>query len=101
MLQKMCSDFAITHLVPHAATFDAKHEFPADAVKKLGELGMMGVVVDPEFGGSGMDSISYAIAIEEISKGCASTGTYPFILNPNPLPPFTFCSRASTAQTTL
>ncbi len=79
MLQKMCSDFAITHLFPHAATFDAKHEFPADAVKRLGELGMMGVVVEPEFGGSGMDSMSYAIAIEEISKGCASTGTYPFV----------------------
>jgi len=67
-------DFASQHLTPNARTFDREHSYPLEAVTALGELGLMGVSVDPEYGGSGMDSISYSIAIEEISKGCASTG---------------------------
>jgi len=67
-------DFASQHLTPNAHKFDQDHSFPLAAVTTLGELGMMGVSVDPEYGGGGMDSISYAIAIEEVSKGCASTG---------------------------
>jgi butyryl-CoA dehydrogenase len=53
---------------------DAQHLFPGKAVKKLGELGLMGVSVPEEFGGAGMDYLAYAIAMEEISRGCASTG---------------------------
>jgi butyryl-CoA dehydrogenase len=60
--------------VPKAAEWDKNHQFPADAVKKMGEMGLMGVSQDTEFGGAGMDVMSYALAIEEISRGCASCG---------------------------
>lgn len=74
MIKDMCKNFAETELIPSAGAWDRDHTFPADAVKKLGELGMMGVGVASEYGGSDMDTLSYAIAIEEISRGCASTG---------------------------
>ncbi len=74
MIAQMCRNFAETELKPIASKIDKDHSFPADAVRKLGELGMMGVAVSTEFGGSGMDTITYAIAMEEISRGCASTG---------------------------
>ncbi len=74
MIAEMCRNFAETELKPIAAQSDRDHTYPADAMKKLGELGMMGVCVSPDYGGSGMDTVSYAIAIEEISRGCASAG---------------------------
>ena len=48
-----------------------RHEFPADAVKKMGEMGLMGVTQSTDYGGAGMDTMSYAIAIEELARGCA------------------------------
>ena len=74
MVKEMCAAFASERLVPVAGKYDAEHMYPADEVGALGELGMMGVMIDPDYGGSGMDTLSYAIACEEISKGCASTG---------------------------
>lgn len=74
MISEMCRNFAATELAPIAGKLDKEHKYPAEQVKKLGELGMMGVSVSPDFGGAGMDYLSYAIAIEEISRGCASTG---------------------------
>jgi butyryl-CoA dehydrogenase len=74
MIKDMCAQFASEKLVPIAGQVDRDHEYPAEAVAALGELGMMGVAVSPDYGGSGMDTLSYAIAMEEISKGCASTG---------------------------
>ena len=74
MLQEMCRDFADNELAPHAAQWDRDHEFPAAAVAQLGPLGLMGVTVAPKFGGSGLDYVAYAIAVEELSRGCASTG---------------------------
>jgi butyryl-CoA dehydrogenase len=74
IIKDTCSAFSQEHLVPIAGKIDAEHTFPEAEVKKLGELGMMGISVDAEYGGSGMDTISYVIAMEEISKGCASTG---------------------------
>jgi butyryl-CoA dehydrogenase len=74
MIAEMCRNFADTELTPIASKIDQEHWFPTDAVKKLGELGMMGVTVSSDYGGSDMDSMSYAIAMEEISRGCASTG---------------------------
>lgn len=74
MISEMCKNFADTELIPIASKIDKEHYFPVDQIKKLGELGMMGVTIDNEFGGSGMDTLSYAIAMEEISRGCASTG---------------------------
>ena len=73
MLRDMCRTFADEELAPNAAAWDRDHAFP-DAVGKLGELGLMGVAVDTDFGGAGMDNLSYAIGCEEISRGCASTG---------------------------
>ncbi|OLD60900.1 MAG: acyl-CoA dehydrogenase, partial [Ignavibacteria bacterium 13_1_40CM_2_61_4] len=59
---------------PSAAERDEKEEFPAEAVRKLGALGFMGMMVPPEYGGSGLDMVSYVLAIEEISKVDASCG---------------------------
>ncbi len=74
MIAQMCRNFAETELKPIAGKLDKEHLFPAEQIKKLGELGMMGVAVSPDYGGSGMDALTYAIAMEEISRGCASTG---------------------------
>lgn len=74
MLQKTCRDFADNELVPKAAKFDREHLYPAEEIKKLGELGLMAVAVPEQYGGTGLDTLAYAIAMEEISRGCASTG---------------------------
>lgn len=74
MISDMCANFSATQLVPIAGALDKEHKFPKEQVMALGELGMMGVCVSTDYGGSGMDTLSYAIAMEEISKGCASTG---------------------------
>lgn len=74
MIADMSKNFADTELAPVAATTDKLHKFPTEQVKKLGELGMMGMSVSPDFGGAGMDNVCYAIAMEEISRVCASTG---------------------------
>jgi butyryl-CoA dehydrogenase len=73
-VRDMCRDFAAKELAPNARRWDLHHEFPSQAVKKLGELGLMGIAVPAELGGAGMDNISYALAMEEISRGCAGTG---------------------------
>ena len=75
MLQKTCRDFADSVLAPAAARVDKAHEFPAAAVTQMGELGLMGIDAPEEYGGAGLDTMSYAIAMEELSRGCASTGT--------------------------
>ncbi len=75
MVRDMCRRFADRSLKPMAAEYDRTHEFPWEHVKKLGEMGMMGVVYPEEYNGSGMDYLTYAIAVEEISRGCAATGT--------------------------
>jgi len=74
MIEQTTRDFARSVLKPHAAEWDESGRFPREAVKKLGELGLLGVAVPTEWGGAGMDNVSYAIAMEEISWGCASTG---------------------------
>lgn len=74
MLQKTVRDFADNELVPKAAKFDREHLYPAEEIKKMGELGLMAVAVPEEYGGTGLDTLAYAIAMEEISRGCASSG---------------------------
>ena len=74
MLQKSCRDFATKELIPIAASIDKSHAYPADAIKKLANMGLMGIATDTEYGGTGLDYLAYAIAMEEISRGCASTG---------------------------
>jgi len=74
MLRDTCRGFAERELTPHARVWDEEHRFPKEAVKKLGELGLLGIAVPEEWGGAGADNVSYALAMEEISRGCASTG---------------------------
>ncbi len=72
MIQQAARDFAQTELLPGVIDRDEHQKFPAEQIKKLGELGMMGIMVDPKYGGAGMDTISYVLAMEEISKVDAS-----------------------------
>ena len=74
MLKNTCKEFADKELKPIAAKVDREHFFPKDQVKKLGELGLLAIEVPEKYGGAGLDCISYVIAMEEISRGCASTG---------------------------
>jgi len=73
-LRDMVRDFADNELKPIAAKLDDEHLFPIDIVNKMGELGLMGVAFPEEYGGAGMDYLSYAIVVEELSRGCAGTG---------------------------
>src|SRR6188768_3662184 len=72
MIQQAARDFAQTELRPGVIERDEHQKFPAEQIKKLGELGFLGMMVDPKYGGSGMDTISYVLAMEEISKVDAS-----------------------------
>jgi butyryl-CoA dehydrogenase len=72
--QRLCREFAVRELLPHARQWDEEHSFPTAAVRQLGELSLLGVAVPERYGGAGLDNVAYAVAIEEISRGCASTG---------------------------
>ena len=72
MVRKAARDFAQTELRPGVIERDTIQEFPDNLVKKMGALGFMGIMVDPKYGGSGMDSISYVLIMEELSKIDAS-----------------------------
>ncbi len=72
MIQEAARDFARNELLPGVIDRDEKQEFPTEQVKKMGELGFLGMMVDPKYGGGGMDAISYVLAMEEISKVDAS-----------------------------
>jgi alkylation response protein AidB-like acyl-CoA dehydrogenase len=73
MIQKAARDFAVTELLPGVIERDEKQKYPAEQIKKLGELGFLGMMVDPKYGGAGLDTVSYVLAMEEISKIDAST----------------------------
>jgi alkylation response protein AidB-like acyl-CoA dehydrogenase len=72
MIRDAARDFAKTELLPGVIERDEKQEFPQELVKKMGDLGFMGIMVDPKYGGSGMDTISYVLVMEELSKIDAS-----------------------------
>jgi alkylation response protein AidB-like acyl-CoA dehydrogenase len=72
MIQKAARDFARTECLPGVIERDEKQQFPREQVLKLAELGFMGMMVDPQYGGAGMDTVSYVLAMEEISKVDAS-----------------------------
>lgn len=74
MLQKTCREFAEKELKPIAGTLDQEHRYPREQIRRLGEMGLMAVAVPTELGGAGLDYLAYAIGMEEISRGCASTG---------------------------
>jgi alkylation response protein AidB-like acyl-CoA dehydrogenase len=72
MIREAARDFAQNELLPEVIDRDEAQSFPVEQIKKLGELGLMGMMVDPKYGGAGMDTVSYVLAIEEISKVDAS-----------------------------
>uniref|UniRef100_T1J6G0 Short-chain specific acyl-CoA dehydrogenase, mitochondrial n=1 Tax=Strigamia maritima TaxID=126957 RepID=T1J6G0_STRMM len=74
MLRQTCRSFTENELKPIAAKLDKEHTYPKAQIKKMGELGLMSVFVPEKYGGTGLDYLAYAIAMEEISRGCASSG---------------------------
>src|SRR3979490_1138228 len=73
-VRNMVREFARGEVAPVAADLDAKAEFPWANVKKMGELGLLGIPWPEELGGAGMDQISYYVTIHELAKGAARTG---------------------------
>lgn len=87
----MARDFAQKEVAPLAAKIDTEHKIPADLIQKMSALGFLGMGVDPEWGGSGLDSLSYVSALEEISVACASSSVLMSVNNSlvcNPLQKF-------------
>lgn len=74
LFQEMARDFAAKEIAPYAERTDQEGCFPAEIIKKLGELGFMGVMVPEEYGGAGANTVCYVLALEEVSRACASTG---------------------------
>lgn len=99
MLQKTCRDFANEELVPEAARIDREHLYPADKIAKMGELGLMAIAVKEELGGTGLDYLAYAIAMEEISRGCASCGVIMSVNNSLYLGPITHFGNQEQKET--
>lgn len=75
MIRQTAGDFARNEIAPIAADFDESGDFPFDTIKKMGEMGFMGIEVPEAYGGAGMDTLAYVLALEEISKVDASHGT--------------------------
>jgi len=73
MIQTMVRDFAREVLLPTAMERDRTKEFPAENLRKMGELGLMGMMVPPEYNGAGADTLSYVLALQEVAYACAST----------------------------
>ncbi|HLK40769.1 MAG TPA: acyl-CoA dehydrogenase [Polyangiaceae bacterium] len=74
MIQGTAREFAAREVAPKAAELDKSGRWPAEILSKMGELGLLGVMIPQEYGGSGMDTLSYALAMEEVSAACASCG---------------------------
>ncbi|HPR04064.1 MAG TPA: acyl-CoA dehydrogenase family protein, partial [Deltaproteobacteria bacterium] len=73
MVRLMARDFARRELEPLAARRDREEIFPADVVRKMGELGLLGMMVPAEYGGAAAGAVSYCLALQEIAYSCAST----------------------------
>ncbi|MGE5850593.1 MAG: acyl-CoA dehydrogenase family protein, partial [Candidatus Methylomirabilota bacterium] len=74
MFQETARQFADKEIAPIAAKVDELGQFPHETILKLGELGFMGIAVPQEYGGAGADAVCYVVALEEISRACASHG---------------------------
>jgi butyryl-CoA dehydrogenase len=81
MIQTMVRDFAREVVAPEAAKRDHDKQFPADILKQMGELGLLGMMIPPEYGGSGADTVSYVLALAEIASACASTAVVMSVQN--------------------
>jgi butyryl-CoA dehydrogenase len=73
MIRDTARELATREIAPQAAEIDRTHTFPRKIFTRLGELGLLGIMVPEKFGGAGMDALSYAVALEEIARACAST----------------------------
>src|SRR5437762_12370465 len=73
LIQQTARDFADEKLAPLAAEYDHTEEFTAPQAKMLAEMGFLGMMVPEAYGGSGLDTVSYVLAMEEVSRACAST----------------------------
>ncbi len=73
-VQKTARDFAQGEVLPKAAEIDREHRHPAELVARMAELGFLGIAIPDQWGGAGMDHVSYILAMEEVSRACASTG---------------------------
>lgn len=73
-MQKMFRDYAETEIKPIASELDDKERFPEELIPQMGEIGLFGIPIPEEYGGTGLGNLEYVIAVEEISKVCASTG---------------------------
>ncbi|XP_053674828.1 short-chain specific acyl-CoA dehydrogenase, mitochondrial-like [Anopheles nili] len=80
-IQQLCRRFSDHELKPAASAIDRNGTFPAEHIAKLAKLGLMRVTVSPNYGGSGMDMLSLSIIVEELSRGCGSTGSIVSIHN--------------------
>ena len=74
LLRATLRDFADREIAPRAAKYDELAEFPWENIHKMRDLGLFGMIFPPEYGGAGLDTLSYVLAVEEISRACASTG---------------------------
>jgi butyryl-CoA dehydrogenase len=74
MAQKVAAEFAKNEVLPRAAEIDREHRHPRELVARMAELGFMGIAIPEEYGGASLDTVSYALVLEEVSRACASTG---------------------------
>ncbi len=81
MVKDMVARFVNEEIKPKAEEFDRTHEHPQEVIRKLGEMGLMGVAVPTEYDGAGMDNVTYVMALIEISRGCASCGVITSVNN--------------------
>jgi alkylation response protein AidB-like acyl-CoA dehydrogenase len=81
MIRDTARDFARAELAPHAGAWEDQGWIPDEVVAKMGELGLLGMTVPPEWGGTGADYVSYVLAVEEVAAGCASTATMMSVQN--------------------
>ena len=82
MIKQAAKDFAVNECLPGVIERDELQKFPKEQIEKLADLGFMGMMVKPEYGGSGLDTISYVLAMEEISKVDASVSVCVSALRP-------------------
>jgi butyryl-CoA dehydrogenase len=80
-VREMVRDFAESEILPIAAKLDETHEFPAETTKRMAELGLLGMFVPEQWGGAGMSCLAYVVAIEELSRVCASHGVIASVNN--------------------
>lgn len=81
LIQQTARQFATQRILPESRALDRNAQFPTDIVRALGGLGLMGVCVPESYGGAGADNVSYVLAIEELSRACASTGVIASVNN--------------------